>query len=294
MGISDGKLRLTDRAPGIHRAVDIFFEALAESYAHRAIGIVLSGTGNDGMMGMQAVKAAGGVTFAQDSTAVHSGMPNSAINAGCVDFVLAPREIAGEIARLAGAPDLALDAARSEVSARIEEILDILRQRLNVDFSQYKANTLHRRIRRRMSLRKATDIDEYKTILLAEPREADALYQDILISVTNFFRNPDSFEVLKTTAFPALFSRERAEEPIRVWALGCSTGEEAYSLAIALQEYMDDIKYDRALDRLRHRHQQPRDRAGAPRVVSEEHCTRRVAGATRAVFYGNRRRLLHQ
>jgi two-component system, chemotaxis family, CheB/CheR fusion protein len=242
MVILDGKLRLMDRAPGIHRTVDIFLEALAESYGARAIGVVLSGTGNDGMMGMQAVKAAGGITFAQDSTAVHSGMPNSAINAGCIDFVLAPREIAGEITRLASAPDLTLDAARSDVSARIEEILDLLRQRLNVDFSQYKANTLHRRIRRRMSLRKAAEVDEYKAILLADPREADALYQDILISVTNFFRNPESFETLRSTAFPALFSRERSDEPIRVWALGCSTGEEAYSLAIALQEYMDEIK----------------------------------------------------
>ncbi len=206
MVILDGKLRLMDRAPGIHRAVDIFLEALAENYGHRAIGVVLSGTGNDGMMGMQAVKAAGGITFAQDSTAVHTGMPNSAINAGCVDFVLAPREIAGEIARLAGAPDLKLDAARSDVSERIEEILDLLRQRLNVDFSQYKVNTLHRRIRRRMSLRKAADVDEYKALLLAEAREADALYQDILISVTNFFRNPESFEALKSSAFPALFS----------------------------------------------------------------------------------------
>jgi two-component system CheB/CheR fusion protein len=242
MVILDGKLRLMDRAPGIHRAVDIFLEALAENYDHRAIGVLLSGTGNDGMMGMQAVKAAGGITFAQDSTAVHTGMPNSAINAGCVDFVLAPREIAGEIARLAGAPDLTLDAARSDVSERIEEILDLLRQRLNVDFSQYKVNTLHRRIRRRMSLRKAADVDEYKTLLLAEAREADALYQDILISVTNFFRNPESFEALKSTAFPALFSRERRDEPIRVWALGCSTGEEAYSLAIAFHEYLDEIK----------------------------------------------------
>ncbi len=242
MVILDGKLRLIERAPGIHRAVDIFLEALAESYGHRAIGVVLSGTGNDGMMGMQSVKAAGGITFAQDSTAVHSGMPNSAINAGCVDFVLAPREIAGEIARLAGAPDLSLDAAHSDPSERIEEILDLLRQRLSVDFSQYKVNTLHRRIRRRMSLRKAADVDEYKAILLAEGREADALYQDILISVTNFFRNPESFEALKSTAFPALFSRERPDEAIRVWALGCSTGEEAYSLAIALKEYMDEIK----------------------------------------------------
>ncbi len=164
MVILDGKLRLMDRAPGIHRTVDIFLEALAESYGHRAIGVVLSGTGNDGMLGMQAVKAAGGITFAQDNTAVHSGMPTSAINAGCIDFVLAPREIAGEIARLGGAPDLTLDAARSDVSARIEEILDLLRQRLNVDFSQYKTNTLHRRIRRRMSLRKAAEVDEYKAI----------------------------------------------------------------------------------------------------------------------------------
>ncbi len=241
MLILDGKLSLVDRAPGIHRPVDIFLEALAESHGHRAIGVVLSGTGNDGMMGVQAIKAAGGITFAQDGTAVHSGMPKSAISSGCVDFVLSARDIALEIARLAGSQDLAFDSGGDDAPGRIDEVVDLLRQKLNVDFSQYKINTLHRRIRRRMSLRKTGSADEYKRLLSEDPREAEALYQDILISVTNFFRNPESFDALKTTGFPELFGRERAHDPLRIWVLGCSTGEEAYSLAMVLQEYMDEV-----------------------------------------------------
>jgi two-component system CheB/CheR fusion protein len=241
MLILDGKLSLVDRAPGIHRPVDIFLEALAESHGHRSIGVVLSGTGNDGMMGVQAIKAAGGITFAQDDTAVHSGMPKSAISSGCVDFVLSARNIALEIARFADAPDLTFDSARGNVPARIDEVLDLLRQKLNVDFSQYKVNTLHRRIRRRMSLRKTGTADEYKKLLNEDPREAEALYQDILISVTNFFRDPESFDALKNSAFPELLAGDRSNDPIRIWVLGCSTGEEAYSLAMALQEFMDEI-----------------------------------------------------
>lgn len=242
MLILDGKLSLVDRAPGIHRPVDIFLEALADTHGHRAIAVVLSGTGNDGMMGVQAVKAAGGITFAQDGTAVHAGMPKSAIGTGCVDFVLSPRDIALEIARLAGTAHWSFDSARSEEPGRVEQILDVLRQKLNVDFSQYKANTLQRRVRRRMSVRRLGTIDEYKTLLAADPEEAGALYQDILISVTNFFRNPESYDALKSTAFQEFFARDRSDKAIRVWVLGCSTGEEAYSIAIALQEYMDEIE----------------------------------------------------
>jgi two-component system CheB/CheR fusion protein len=239
MLIPDGKLVLMQRGPGVHRAVDIFLSALAESHGHRAIGVVLSGTGSDGTIGIQAIKAAGGITFAQDASAMHSGMPQNAINSGCVDFVLSARNIALEIAGLSSAtPSPFESAAGSEGS--IEGILEMLRQTLDADFSQYKVNTLHRRVRRRMALRKIATVEEYKALLAENPSEVSALYQDILISVTNFFRNPDSFDALKTAAFPGIFEHHRADEPVRVWALGCSTGEEVYSLAIALQEFMEE------------------------------------------------------
>jgi two-component system CheB/CheR fusion protein len=241
MLIADGKLNLVERAPGVHHAIDIFFESLAESFGTRSIGVVLSGTGNDGTLGVQAIKAAGGITFAQDNTAVHSGMPGSAINSGCIDFVKTPRDIAGEISRLAGAHDQVFDYAVGDAPTRIEEVVKVLRQKLDVDFSQYKTNTLHRRIRRRMSVRKTPTVEAYKTLLLEDPAETEALYQDILISVTTFFRNPESFDVLRAVALPKLFSRERGTEPVRIWVLGCSTGEEAYSIAILLQEYMEEI-----------------------------------------------------
>jgi two-component system, chemotaxis family, CheB/CheR fusion protein len=239
MLIRDGKLVLMQRVPGVHRAVDIFLLALAESHGHRAIGVVLSGTGSDGTIGIQAIKAAGGITFAQDTSALHSGMPQNAINSGCVDFVLSARNIALEIAGLSSVSPSPFESA-TEPAGSIEGILEMLRQTLDADFSQYKVNTLHRRVRRRMALQKVGSVEEYKALLADNPGEVSALYQDILISVTNFFRNPDSFDALKSAALPGIFEHRRADEPVRVWALGCSTGEEVYSLAIVLQEFMEE------------------------------------------------------
>jgi two-component system CheB/CheR fusion protein len=239
MLIRDGKLVLMERAPGVHRSVDIFLSALAESHGHRAIGVVLSGTGNDGMIGIQAIKAAGGITFAQDTTALHAGMPQNAINTGCVDFVLSARKIALEIAGLSSVTPSPFDPAPDSVGS-IESILQVLRQNLDADFSQYKVNTLHRRVRRRMALQRIESVEEYKAFLGENPPEVDALYQDILISVTNFFRNPDSFDALKSTILPGILADHGPDEAVRIWALGCSTGEEVYSLAMILQEYMEE------------------------------------------------------
>jgi two-component system CheB/CheR fusion protein len=241
MLIRDGKLVLMERAPGVHHAVDIFLSALAESHGHRAIGVVLSGTGNDGMVGIQAIKAAGGITFAQDTTALHAGMPQNAVNTGCVDFVLSARKIALEIAGLSSIAPSPFDPAPDSVGS-IEGILEMLRQNLDADFSQYKVNTLHRRVRRRMALQRIDGVEEYKAFLADNPREMDALYQDILISVTNFFRNIDSFDALKSTILPGIFAHHRVDEAVRMWALGCSTGEEVYSLAIVLREYMEETR----------------------------------------------------
>jgi two-component system CheB/CheR fusion protein len=238
--INDGHLQLRERAPGIHLSVDIFLTALAQSHGPRAIGIVLSGTGCDGSKGILAIKAAGGITFAQDDSAQQSGMPQSAISTGSVDFVMSPRDIAIEIAKLASVPDLAFSADPVEPAESVDAILRIMNDRLHIDFTQYKPNTLFRRIRRRMALSRAETLTAYETVLRQKPDEVDALGQDILISVTSFFRDPESFAVLQSAVFPRLFSRGSSEDAIRIWVVGCSTGEEAYSIAIGLIEAMDE------------------------------------------------------
>jgi two-component system CheB/CheR fusion protein len=248
MGIAHGVLSLLPRAEGgmQHRPADQFFTALAEDQGHRAIGVVLSGTGADGTRGLQAIKAEGGITFAQDASAQQDSMPRSAIAAGCVDFVLSPRDIAKEIMRIAQHPFVGTAAPtppeeRAGQTA-LERILGVLRQATGVDFTQYKFNTLFRRISRRAVLRKLDGLEQYAAYLQRTPAEVEALYQDILINVTSFFRNPEAFEALKTRALPKITGDRARSDPIRAWVVGCSTGEEAYSLAIVLSEYLSDAQ----------------------------------------------------
>ena len=242
MTIAGGNLHLVARANhGVHRPVDQFFRGLAAERGQNAIGVVLSGTGNDGTLGLEEIKAEGGITFAQDETAQHDGMPHSAIASGCVDLVMAPDEIAREIARVVRYPrvietdETAGDGTRSAFAA----ILRTLHHRTSVDFNGYKASTLTRRIHRRMLLQKTEGLKDYARLLSKNPAEVDALYQDILISVTSFFRNPELFESLKTKVFPRLARGRSPQDSVRVWVPGCSTGEEAYSLAIAWAEFAE-------------------------------------------------------
>ena len=243
MIVSGGALHLTEAQGMQHRGVDRFFISLSEDQGHRSIGVVLSGTATDGTLGLEAIKAAGGITFAQDGSAQHDGMPRSAVSSGCVDFVLPPEKIASEIAALSAhlsgpsynAPEM--DPAGDE----FEQVLAILREESGIDFSQYKSNTLHRRIRRRMALRRILALPEYASYLKINAKEIEALYQDILIGVTSFFRDPEAFEALQHKVFPALFAGRSRHDPLRVWVLGCATGEESYSLAIALKEYATSI-----------------------------------------------------
>jgi two-component system CheB/CheR fusion protein len=245
MVLSQGRLRLLPRPAGRTppRAVDEFMRSLAEEHGHKAIGVVLSGTGNDGTLGLQEVKAAGGITFAQDATAEHSGMPRNAIAGGGVDNVLSPTEIAIEIARLArdgyvSQPDGASRALLPETE--LHQVLEILRASSGVDFSSYKRNTVNRRIARRMVLQKLPGPREYVELLKKSPAEVEALHQDVLINVTSFFRNPQAYEALKREVFPRITQDRARHDPVRIWALGCSTGEEAYSLAIAFSEYLEE------------------------------------------------------
>jgi two-component system CheB/CheR fusion protein len=239
MIFSQGVLRLLPRekGPGQHRPIDFFFRSLAEDQGDRAIGVVLSGTASDGTLGLEEIKALGGITFAQDDTARQSSMPHSAVDSGCVDFVLPPTEIASEIARIARHPHTAHGApARRKTDPAHVQVLETVHKAMGVDFSRYKASSVYRRITRRMVLNKTETLRDYARLLRKNPGEVEALYQDILINVTRFFRDPETFEALKSTILPGLFANRSRPEPLRVWVLGCSTGEEAYSIAILFAE----------------------------------------------------------
>jgi two-component system CheB/CheR fusion protein len=248
MTVSNGILCLQPRegTGGRHRPIDRFLESLALDHGHRAIGVILSGTATDGTLGLNAIKAEGGITFAQNESAKFESMPRSAVAAGSVDFVLSPEEIAREISRITRDLDLRMPPmpVRSRKSAHkipsedgFIDILRILRKLTDVDFTYYKPATVERRILRRMILNKKLGLRQYREFVEATPGEAEALYQDLLVSVTGFFRNPDVFDALKKETFPELLRHRENAETIRVWVYGCSTGEEAYSIAMAFMEY---------------------------------------------------------
>ncbi len=255
MTIEGGVLRLQPREKGRgqHRPIDAFLRSLAEDQGPRAIGVILSGTATDGTLGLEAVKAEGGITFAQEpKSAQYDGMPRSAIVARCVDFVLTPEEIAQELARISRHPYVvpaatgesgepgAEEAALPAVKDGFNRILALLLRLTGVDFTLYKANTLRRRVRRRMILNKLDGLEEYAEYLRKNPAEVENLYHDILINVTSFFRDPEAYETLKLKIFPRIVEHRAPEEPVRIWVVGCSTGEEAYSIAIAFSEFVGE------------------------------------------------------
>jgi len=291
MCIAKGVLQLQPREAGRgpHLAINFFLQSLAHDQQERAIGIVLSGTGTDGTLGLLAIKAEGGIAFAQDESAKYDSMPRSAVAAGCVDRVLSPEDIAGELARIAshpfavhafgkdlhtqpekdredaqsagpdaplpsggsGTPSDGAEKARAEADAYGErallddggfkKILLLLRSHSGVDFLLYKSSTIQRRVARRVMLNKLESLQAYADFLRGNDAELDALYSDVLISVTSFFRNPESFEMLKKKVFPRLAAQGK-NDPVRVWVLGCSTGQEAYSIAMAFLEYTEHEK----------------------------------------------------
>ncbi len=229
------------------RQIDQFFSSLAANCGHKAIGVVLSGAMSDGTLGLEAIKAAGGISFAQNDSAQHDSMPRSAVASGCVDYILPPDKIAEEIARISRhpyvAPVVKPEALKAEPSGHAG-IAEILNRALGVDFTHYKASTLLRRITRRMVLHKMLSMKDYEDLLKRDPAEVELLFQDILISVTTFFRDPESFEALAHTVFPKFLEGRRTDDPVRIWTLGCSTGEEAYSLAMVFAECAEAVGSD--------------------------------------------------
>src|SRR2546426_2025838 len=243
MIIAHGSLKLLPRhrVDGRHHPIDLFLESLAQDQEHKSIDVILAGTGSDGTLGMDEIKAAGGITFAQDDSAAYDGMPRSAMTAGTVDFRLSPAEIARELGKIARHAYVGTDGPPERIvdGAQTAQIVRTLHRSSGVDFTNYKAATLRRRIARRMALHKVETLVEYADFLRSHPAEIEALFQDILINVTSFFRDPETFELLKTAVFPRITADHGSSGAIRMWVVGCSTGEEAYSLAIVFSEFME-------------------------------------------------------
>jgi two-component system CheB/CheR fusion protein len=250
MAISGGVLKLLPRKEtrGQHRPIDYFLRSLAEDQGNKAIGVILSGTASDGTLGLAAIKAEGGITFAQDEkSAKYDSMPRSAVAAGCVDFILPPEKIAEEVVRICRHPYLVPSRVAKpaelppEGKDSLKKILALLRKTTGVNFTLYKSTTLKRRIARRMVLHRIEGFEDYIAYLQKNKGEVEALYEDILINVTSFFRSPEAFKVLKKKVFPKLIKNRPTDESVRIWVVGCSTGEEAYSMAITFLEFADGL-----------------------------------------------------
>lgn len=252
--ISQAVLHIKNRTePRVgNTTIDIFMRSLAADQGSNAIGVVLSGTGSDGTAGLTAIKGEGGITLAQDTqSSKYDGMPASAIAAGCVDFVLPPQGIAKELARISQHPYVggdhfsSVDPEESGSDAHMAQIFRLLRRVTKVDFSEYKPPTIGRRVQRRMVLHKMERLADYVALLHRDRAEANALYQDLLINVTSFFRNPEAFDALKEIVYPAVLQmRGSSGSTLRIWVPGCSTGEETYSHAISLVEFLSEEKME--------------------------------------------------
>lgn len=246
MAFLSGTLQLLEPSePRGHRLpIDFFFRSLAQDQRERAICVVLSGTGSDGTLGVRAIKGEGGMVIVQDPNSTeHDGMPRSAIATGMVDYVLPVAEMPGQlmkyVAYVFGKPNRVQPIPSPKTDSALKKIFVLLRTQTGNDFSQYKPSTIYRRIERRMAIQQIETIEDYVRFLHQSPGEVEELYRDLLIGVTNFFRDPDAFKSFEQLAVPKMFAGKQAGSSIRVWVPCCSTGEEAYTIAILLHEYME-------------------------------------------------------
>jgi two-component system CheB/CheR fusion protein len=248
IAVSHGSLKITtrgDKRPFM--TIDHLLRSLAEDQKDRAVGLLFSGTSSDGALGIEAIKHAGGITFAQDEgSARYSFMPKAAIATGCVDFILNPGDMAQELAKISRHPFWSYYQTPTaaellpEGENSLEPILMLLQKVTGVNFTLYKHSTLKRRIMRRMVLHKLENLEGYLQFLKENPAEVEALYQDVLIKVTGFFRDEVAFDVLKKVVFPEILKSRPQDGSVRFWVPGCSSGEEAYSLAMSWLEFMGD------------------------------------------------------
>ncbi len=254
LSISDNILKVSKRLKKAerHMPIDHFFSSLAKDQGPRAIGVILSGNASDGTLGLKAIKSEGGITISQsEETAKHSGMPHSAIVSGCVDFILPPEKIASELVKISNHPYVngmsstpvyigATPNIKPKDQTIFSRILALLYNKIGVDFTYYKKPTIVRRLSRRMVLLKINNLKKYHEYLHNNPSEIVDLYKDITIHVTSFFRDPGLFKVLKNKIFPQIIENNPPNSPIRIWVPGCSSGEEPYSIAISLLEFLKD------------------------------------------------------
>ncbi|MCG8478325.1 MAG: hypothetical protein MI724_04450, partial [Spirochaetales bacterium] len=244
MTVYKRKLFLTEQEHGLNLPIDIFLQSLAEDVGEQAIGIILSGTGSDGTRGVRSIKEAGGLVIAQDEDdAKFDGMPRSAISTGIVDFVLPADKIPQELkAFVNGDVKLVTDGSHVRLGSTnaITKIFMLIKRKTGVDLSFYKETTILRRLERRMGINQIHDVNRYIAFLEENPQEITTLFKEILIGVTRFFRDSEAFDVLIEEVIPQIFNGKESGDPIRVWVGGCSTGEEAYSLAISLAEYAEE------------------------------------------------------
>ncbi|MCU0652804.1 MAG: ATP-binding protein [Candidatus Pacebacteria bacterium] len=245
--VEEGLLKLSPRKrDGLNLPIDIFFTSLAKYKKQDSIGIILSGTGSDGTLGMKAIQEAGGITFAQDETAEFPAMPENAVAEGTASYILSPAQIAEKLASIG--KGLSVKTSFDDSGKNLPEeqekgpikIISLLFHYSSVDFTYYKQGTIRRRIMRRMLLNEFKDFNEYAAYLKKNPGELENLYQDILIKVTGFFRDPKMFDYLRSKILPSVF--KNASTSVRIWVPGCSTGEETYSLAILVADYMEKNK----------------------------------------------------
>jgi two-component system CheB/CheR fusion protein len=249
LAVLQGRLHLLEReaSRGLHLPIDSFFRSLAQDQGHKAVGIILSGTGSDGTLGLTAIKGEGGLTMVQDpASAGYDGMPRSAIATSLVDYILPPEQLAGQLLTYLKQPYVQTPVAIPSLAAPavdwLHKIYILLRSQTGHDFSLYKQNMVVRRIERRMALQQIERIEVYYRYLQQTSAEVDTLFKELLIGVTNFFRDPDAFAALEQEVIPLLFEQREPGDSLRVWIPGCATGEEAYSLAILLREGMDTLK----------------------------------------------------
>jgi two-component system CheB/CheR fusion protein len=251
--ISGGRLQLAKSDPhrGLHLPIDQFFLSLAEDRQHRAVAIVLSGTGSDGTAGVRAVKDAGGVVMVQsEDSAQFDGMPRSAIATGLADFVLPPDKMAAQLIAYLDNPSLSTGSALASKGARrdesmIAEIMALLRSHCGVDFTHYKPATIDRRIERRMNVCQIRTLSDYVRHLAQSHREVTQLFEELLINVTSFFRDRAAWDTLAKEVLPALLKSLPPSEPFRAWVAGCSTGEEAYTMAMLVSELLEKLRMHR-------------------------------------------------
>ena len=246
MAIMNGRLHLLEPmiSHGIRHPIDFFFRSLAEDFKDKSICIVLSGTGSEGALGLRSVKGEGGLVMAQENP-VYDGMPQSAIATGLVDYILPAAKMPEQLmayVRRAYVKPVKIPAKPEKTMDSLHKILVLVRAQTGHDFSQYKENTITRRVERRMAVHQIDNITQYVYFLRTNPGEIDILFRELLIRVTNFFRDADAFKALKKNAFPLILQGKPAGYTARIWVPGCSTGEEAYSLAILAQEYMEKTK----------------------------------------------------